>query len=217
MYSFDQLYGMMQTFIDKAGSPYFPRVQFDQIANALYNDFVENELKRLEEDEEYTTRVEYLYRVIQKTNVSQIVEAVDCPDFRKRIRINMRYRLDCNGRITYPIVPIIRARNNEIDMMQNDPFNEGTDAEPTFVVTNNNGIIWQVNSTTTPLEINVTYCKNPQKIDSTNNPSTTFEAPDYIAEELCRFIAEEMDNITENFNRSQMSQRFLSRFISVPS
>ncbi len=218
MYNFGQLYGLMQTFIDKAGSPYFPQSQFDQIANALYNDFVENELTRLEETEEYTTRVEYLYEVIQKVNVGQIVESVDCPNFRKRIRFNMRYRDNCNGKITYPYSAIIKARNNEIDMMRNDPFNEGNDKEPLFLVTKSAGeIVWQVFSTSVPLELNVTYCRNPQKIDSANNPTTTFEAPDYIAEELCRFIGQEMDNITENFNRSQMSQKFLSRFISVPS
>lgn len=218
MYTFGQLYGLMQTFIDKAGSPYFPESQFDQIANSLYNDFVENELGKLEEDEEYTSRVEYLYEVVQKVNTQSIAEVADCPNFRKRIRFNMRYRYECNGVVSFPYSPIIKARNNEIDEMQRDPFNKGTDQEPSFVVTRSNGVVtWQVFSSTLPTELNVTYVRNPQKIDAANNPDVVFETPDYIAEEIVRFIADEMDNITENFNRSMMKQKFLSRFITVPS
>jgi len=217
--TFGQMYSLFQTYIDKSGSAYFPERQFDQIANSLYNSYVEFELGKLEENEAYTSRVEYLYKVINKTNSDNIIEVVDCPNFRKRIRINMKYREDCNGRITYPVVPIIKARNNEIDMMQNDPFNVGIDAEPSFVVTNNSSgqVIWKVNSTTIPLEIGVTYCRDPQKIDSENNPSVDFEAPDYIAEEICNFISDDADNIIENFNRSAMKQKFLSRFISIPN
>lgn len=216
--TFSEMYSLMQTFIDKAASPYFPNTQFDKVANALYNSFVENELDKLEQDEEYTSRVSYLYKVIQKLNSDRIVESVDCPNFRKRIRINAKFRKDCNGTITYPTVGVIKARNNEIDQLQSDPFNKGDDTEPLFVVTESGGqVIWQIFSTTTPVEINVTYCRNNQIINSATSPNTVFEAPNDIAEQIVSYIASDLDNIIENFSRSQARQQLISRFITTPS
>lgn len=216
--TFIELYQLMQTFIDKAGSSYFPPSQFDKVGNALYNAFVENELDKLEKDEEYTSRVSYLYKVIQKLNSDRIIESVDCPNFRKRIRINAKFRKDCNGVITHPTVGVIKARNNEIDQLQVDPFNKGDDTEPLFLVTELGGqVIWQVFSATTPVEINVTYCRNNQIINSATAPNTVFEAPNDIAEQIVSYIASDLDNIIENFGRSNARQQLISRFISTPS
>lgn len=216
--TFGEMYSLMQTLIDKSGSPYFPQTQFDQIANLVYSDYVENELDNLEADEEFTSRVDYLYKTYKKLNSSVIDVATDIPDFRRRIRINIRYQRNCNGVITYPYTPVIKARNNEIDMLQRDPFNKGIDDEPLFLVTESGGkVVWEIFATQTPSEINVTYIRTPQVINSATSPNTVFEAPDDVAQQIVNFISDNMDIIIENYNRAEMKQRFLARFISVPT
>jgi hypothetical protein len=95
--------------------------------------------------------------------------------------------------------------NDEIDEMKVDPFNSPTDREPLFI-SDVNGLgepIMQVFSTTTPVQMVMTYMREPQKINVANSPSTIFEAPDYIAQEIVMMIVKAADGITENFNRVQ--------------
>lgn len=203
--TFGQMYEIFQTLWDKAGNPYLPEEQFDEIANIKLNDYVTDECSKIEQGQEHTVRIHALYRPFSKLNSSELIIPDDVPGYRYLLRIKQKYRKDCNGKITYPEVPVRKAPNNNVDEMQKDPFNVGIDEDPTYVPSFSNGKqIYKINSTNIPLEISGTYVKNPAKIDSDNNPNTVFELPDFVAEEIIRSIVFRSDMVIENFQRAQM-------------
>ena len=204
--TFIQMYNAFQTLWDKAGNPYMPEEQFDEIANIKYNDFVTEECKKLEEGAEHTNHIFNLYKHFQKQNSRQIDFPADVNDFRYPVRFTMKYQKNCKNVITYPEVGVRKADNNSVDQMQNDPFNVGIDADPTYTPTRvgaSPNTSFVVNSTTIPLNLSLVYIRIPQKIDSKNNPNTNFELPDYVANEIIRSIVLRSDVVIENINRAQ--------------
>lgn len=202
--TFGEMYSLGQTLYDKSGSPYLPEEQFDQLANIAYNDWVENEYRKLETDQEHTSRIHLLYKPFTKPNDSIIKIATDLTEFRYLIRFNAKFEKICNGVTTYPVVPVVKAQNDDVDILQTDPFNKGNNEEPLYIATND-GVeaVWQVFSETVPLELNGTYVRNPQKIDSQNNPNTVFELADYIAEEVVMLAMKKTEVVIENYNRAK--------------
>lgn len=202
--TFGQMYLVFQTLWDKAGNPYMPEEQFDEVANVKLNDYVTDECKKIEAGQEHTVRIHALYRPFSKLNSSSIIIPDDIANYRYLLRIKSKYKKDCNGVITYPEVPVRKAANNNVDSMQNDPFNKGIDEDPTYTPSFTAGKqVYTINSTTVPLEISGTYVRTPAKIDSKNNPNTVFELPDFVAEEVIRSIVFRSDIIIENFQRAQ--------------
>ena len=197
------MYDLGMTLLDKSGSPYFPEDQFDEVSSMKYNDFVTDECKKAEEGQEHTVRIHALYRPFTKANSNVIVIPDDVPAYRYLLRIKSKYKLTCGSRITYPEPPIRKAPSNNVDVMQQDPFNKGIDADPLYKLDFAGGKkTYQILSDTVPLEINGMYVKTPQKIDSANNPNTVFELEDYIAEAIVRATVFRTDVIIENFQRA---------------
>ena len=199
-----QMYDIGQTLLDKAGSPYYPPDQWDIFANIVLDDLFQKEYDKLEKGEKQTSLMLWTYRGFQKVNSSFIDIYTDIPDWRYTIRINAKFRKDCNGTITYPVVNVIPFQNDDIDMAQNDPLNKGDDDEPTYIMTvNGTTPRLQVFSTTTPLEINLTYLKQPVAIDSANNPNTVAEFNDAFARYVVRMVDEMLKGNTENYPAAQ--------------
>jgi len=200
--TFGELYTNFQTLIDKSGSPYFPQVQFDALANMKYGAWVDLEGKMIETTEGYMADLIYLYKVVTKANSTFIDKVVDTPNFRRRIRFNSGYT-DCNNKAKNPNIRILS--NATVDIAQNDPYLKGIDNDPaciaTIVTGGNPG--WQVFTETTPQSLNMTYLQNPQVIDSANNPNTVFEGEDYIAWILIQLVAYRFDITTENIGRAK--------------
>lgn len=204
-YTFKQMYDLHQTLWDKSGSPYLPEEQFDELANVKYNDFVTAECAKIEQGQEHTVRIHELYRKFQKANSNQILRDTDLPNFRYLLRFKSKYKKTCNGVDTFPEPSVRKASNNSVDIMQADPFNKGIDADPCYVLTvdANNKPIYQVLADTVPLELNGTYVRTPQKIDSKNNPNSNFELSDFVAEAIVRAVVFRSDVMIENLNRAQ--------------
>jgi len=203
--TFQEMYNLAMALWDKAGSPYLPEEQFDAIANTKYNDWIENMAKQFEKDENLTERLRWLLKKYTKNNSSFINLKTEVPDFRRRFRFYGKFSQLCDGQTQTFEVNIMATSNDEIDEMKVDPFNSPTDREPLFI-SDVNGLgepIMQVFSTTTPVQMVMTYMREPQKINVANSPSTIFEAPDYIAQEIVMMIVKAADGITENFNRVQ--------------
>ncbi len=196
------MYDSTMVLFDKSGSPYIPPDQWDLFANIKYNAWVEFEADQLERNEKWISDLMYLFKTFSKPNTNLIDRVVDTPEFRKLLRFNMTYPDPCDSSKT-KMSRIYPATLAEIDDMLNDSFNVPTDEEPASLATQipNGHDGWQVFSTTIPLSLNVTYVRNPQKIDSANNPNTVFEGDDYVAYILMQLIAYKMDLTIENFNR----------------
>lgn len=202
--TYGDIYKYWQTLSDKAQSPYFSEAEFDKIASAKLNDFVLAECVKSETDERHSIVISNLYKTFTKLNSDRIIFPDDIADFFYLLRFNQKYKKQCGTRVEYPVVNIRKAPNNNVDIMQNDPFNKGIDADPTYVITSIGGkVVYQVLSTTTPLEIGGTYCKVPQKINSDTAPNTVFELADFVAEEIVNSIVYKTDIIIENFPRAQ--------------
>lgn len=198
--TFQQMYDKSMALWDKAASPYLPKDQWDVFMNIKYNAWIDLECERLEENEQYMSDLMYLYKTFTKNNSSTIDQTVELPNYYKRIRFNMDY-LDCNKK--RKTAPIDIASNNNIDVLMLDPFNKPTDEDPITIATQlpNGNPGFQVFSTNTPLALNMTYVRNPQVIDSANNPNTQFETADYIAYILIQLVVYRMDLTIENLNR----------------
>lgn len=202
-YTFGKLYEMYKTLADKSETPYFPEGQFDEIANIKYGDFVDKECQKIESNQEHTGRIHRLYRPFFKANSSVISVANDLPEFFYLLRFTSKYKKDCNGVVTYPEVNIRKAPNNNVDVMQADPYSRGIDKDPAYVPdVDGAGPIFKVLSDTTPLELKGLYVRAPQKIDSENNPNSVFELDDFVAEALVRAIVFRTDIIIENLQRA---------------
>lgn len=199
------MYKLSETLLDKAGTGYFPEEQFDQLAMMAYNDWIEKEYDKLEVDQEHTSRLRYLYKTFTKANSNVVMlnlNSGEIPDYRYLIRFNAKFRKECNNKVTYPVVSITKAQNDDIDILQNDPFNKGTNDEPLYIQTEQSGIpILLIFSDTIPLEINATYVRTPNGIFSQISPGNIFEMPDYIAEEIVDLTVKKHLGILENFNR----------------
>ncbi len=202
--TYEEMYKLWQTLADKAGQPYFSKAQFDQIANTKYNNFVTSECAKLEIDQEHSVRIKELYKPIVKLASNVIIFPTDISDFRYLVRFNARFKKVCGQAITYPPpVPIRKAPNNNVDEMQNDPFNKGIDADPCYVVTTSGGLsAFQVLSETTPVEIGGQYIRQPSAINSATAPDTVFELQNYVAEAIVNAIVFRTDVVIENFQRA---------------
>lgn len=193
------MYILGQTLLDKAGSPYFPEDQFDELARIAYNDWIEMEYRKFEQGQEHTARIRNLYKTFTKPNANTIAIAAEIPDFRYLVRFKSKYRFSCKGKVSYPEPPIIKAQNDDIDMLIQDPLNSPTNAEPLYIFTEENGVSTiKVYAETVPLELSMTYIRTGQSIDSANSPNTVFEQPDYIAEEIVQLVVKKMDVVIEN-------------------
>ena len=168
-----------------------------------YQAWVDLEAKMIETTEGYMADFQYLYKILNKANSNFVDRVVDTPDFRRRIRFYSNY-LDCNGK---PKTANIRILSNAtVDIAQNDPFLKGIDSDPACIATlipANGNPGWQVFTETTPTSLNMTYLKEPQVIDSANNPNTVFEGPNYIAWILIQLVAYRFDITTENIGRAK--------------
>ncbi len=210
--TFGQLYNNAIELADKSGNPYISPQNFDIYANIKYNDWVEMMGKAIEQDERLMADIMFLYKVYQKPNSTFIDRVVDIPDFRRRLRFYSHYK-DCNNKDKYPNIRV--ALNATVDEMQNDPNQKGIDADPSSVTTIVPGgnVGWLVFSDNTPLDLNLTYLKTPQVIDSENNPNTVYEAYNYVANYIIRAVVYNIDITIENYNRSKMEQQDLAQVL----
>lgn len=201
--TFQQMYDATMVLFDKAGSPYIPQYQFDIFANIKMNAWIDFESDMLERDEKWISDLMYVFKVVSKTNTNQIDRVVDTPNFRKILRFNMTYANPCDSKSPDLMSRIYPSTLSEIDDALNNSFNKPSDEEPQAIATqlSNGNSGWQVFSTTIPKTLNMTYVRNPQMIDSANNPNTVFEGDDYVAYILMQLIAYKMDLTIENFNR----------------
>lgn len=204
--NFGQMYTLFNSLFDKALSPYIPPQQFDDLANTEYSNWIETEYKKLEANQKYDEQLAYLFETFSKANSNTIDFVTDLTSsLRYRIRFSSTYT-DCNNK-TQP-ANIQPAGNDEIDTMIGDSFWNPTDVAPVTIVTElpsgNPG--FQVYSTNTPLSLNLTYIRQPQVIDSTNNPNTNFEMPDQFARWVVEKAVTRADVLVENFERAKAEQ-----------
>lgn len=202
--TFQQMYDYAMVLWDKAGSAYMPKDQFDVFANIKYDAWQELMAGRLEEEDQTTNDLMYLFVTITKNNSNVIDRVIDVPNFYKQLRFNMTYTDPCKPQGSPPSMSrIYVATNDEIDDMLTDSFNRPTDEQPAAVATQlpSGNAGWLVYSTTAPLTLNMTYVKNQQVIDSANNPNTLFEGPDHVAYILIQLVVYRLDITIENLNR----------------
>jgi len=193
--TFEQMYNLSNSILDKSGSPYFNEVEFDSFCNIAYNDWIEQEYNKFEETQEHSVKLKNLLVEYTK-NSSNIMLNTDITNFRYLLRVNGEFTDSCNGKITRNIR---KSQLDDIDVMNQDPFNRPTTKEPLFIITA--GPKLQVFPTAD--KINITYLREPQKIDSENNPNIVFELPDYLAEEIVEICVKKLNVNTENYNQAQ--------------
>ena len=205
--TFQQMYDMGNQLLDKSGSPYIPESQFDSLANIAYNDWVTQWYRVSETNHEVKRRLLHLYKKYSVLNSSTINLTTNVTDFLYLMGINGKFRKDCNNVISYHTVNVRPAVFDDIDVMQNDPFNKGIDEDPTYTfdVSGASKLI-KVYSDTTPVELSIVYLKTPQVINSDSTPLVQFEAPDFIAQEVVMLTVKKQEVVIENYQRYQAEQ-----------
>lgn len=203
--TFADMYSLFSTLQDKAASAYWPAEQFDEMANMAYNIWIRIQYKVFDVNEEAKYKLRNLTLPFSVANSSTVSFTGNIPDARYEVRCSATFDTNC-GKTVKPYTRSCRpASNNAIDVMQQDPFNVGIDDDPSFIQTTTAGgvPILEVFSETTPISIQGLYLREPQIIDYTNNPTTVFELPNALAEEIVRMIAVDADTVIENYNRMQ--------------
>jgi len=196
-----QLFDFGNILYDKTGSPWFNEDEFTQLFNMSYDIWVRMIWKRFELDSENKYRVRVLLQSFSVANTSEVIIANVAPAMRYEARVKISTTAYPQGRSGRPV------QNNRIDVLQQDPFNKGTDREPLFVQTSDaNGTVFQVYSDTVPTSISGLYMRQPTYIDLVNFPNVVFEQPDDLAREIVTICARGEDEIIENFNRMQAEQ-----------
>lgn len=201
--TFLEMYNMSRTLLDKSGSPYFTKSAFDIFANIAYNDWIEDACGKFEVDQESKVKLRPLYTEFSKSGSDIIILSTDTPNFRYLTRFNGTFTDECLGVLTRNVRP---ARNNDIDIMNIDPFQKPIASDPLYIQTEESGVpVFKVFPV--PLALSGTYIRNGQIIDSNASPITVFEMPDYIAEEVVERATKKMEINIENYNRVQFEQQ----------
>jgi len=196
-----QLFDFGNILYDKTGSPWFNESEFTQIFNMSYDIWIRLLWRRFEMDSENKYKIRVLLQPFSAVNTNEVVIANIVPDVRYEARIRVATQTYPQGRSCRPF------QNNRNDLLQTDPFNKGTDREPSFIQTaDTNGTVFQISSDTVPTSINGLYIRQPNYIDAVNAPLAVFEQPDDLAREIVSICARQEDAIIENYNRMQAAQ-----------
>jgi hypothetical protein len=202
--TFQEIYDNFGKIWDRSGSPYLPEDQFDALANLKYNDYVTSECTLLEINAEHSTRIFPLYKRFTKLNSNVVVFDTDIADFRYPIKFVGTFNIKC-GTSSVPQVRAIRkAPNNFSAEMQQDPFNKGTNRDPTYVLDVNaaGNKIFQIQSDTPPTTYTLLYVKTPQVINVAGAPATPFELDDHVAWAIINAVVARGDVLVENLPRA---------------
>jgi hypothetical protein len=194
-----ELFDFGNILYDKTGSPWFNEAEFTQIFNMSYDIWVRLLWKRFEMDSENKYKIRVLLQPFEALNSRQVIISSIAPDVRYEARVKVTTPKYPDGRSCRPV------QNNRVDVLQQDPFNKGTDREPTFVQTATvvSGTIFLVNSDTVPTKIEGLYVRQPKYVDLVAAPLAIFEQPDDLGREIVSICARQEDSIIENFNRMQ--------------
>jgi hypothetical protein len=192
--TFEQMFNLSNSLLDKVGSPYFTESEFDDFCNIAYNDWIEQEYNKFEINHEHSVKLDRLLVPYTKIG-TEIFLTTDITNFRYLARINGEFNDTCDGLVTRNIR---QAKNNNIDVLKQDPFNRPTTKEPLFFITAGP----KIEVLPTANRVNIVYVRDPQKINSDTNPTGVFELPDYLAEEIVEMAVRKQDVNTENYNQA---------------
>lgn len=200
--TFLEMYNMSNTLLDKAGSPYFTESEFDIFCNIAYNFWIGQAYAELEITQGNKVRLKDLYKPFSKVGSNTVVFPTDIADFRYLIRFNGVFS-HCGENIIRNIKPV---RNNDIDILNVDPFNKPIATDPLYIVTSSGGLS-RFEIYPTPISYSLTYIREPQVIDSNGSPSTVFELPDYLAQQIVSLATYKEEINVENYNRVQFQAK----------
>lgn len=202
--TFLEMYNLSNSILDKSGSPYFTELEFDNFCNIAYNDWIEQEHDVFEQTGEHSVKLQKLLVPYTKVG-TEISLTTDITNFRYLYRINGEFTDSCDGKV---VRNIRKAQLDDIDVMNQDPFNKPITKEPLYIYNAGNKISVYPNANS----INITYLREPQRINADTNPSGVFELADYIAEEIVQMAVKKMDVNTENYQQAQaLNQEIVQR------
>jgi hypothetical protein len=197
-----ELFDFGNILYDKTGSPWFNPSEFTQLFNMSYDIWIRLLWRRFEIDSENKYKIRVLLQPFEVVNSRTVIISNIVPNIRYEARIRVSTAAYPNGRSCRPF------QNNRNDLLQTDPFNYGTDREPSFVQESTvaNGTVFTISSDTVPTKIDGLCMRQPTYIDLVNAPTAVFEQPDDLAREIVSICARNEDEIIENFNRMQADE-----------
>ena len=205
--TFIEMYNLSNSILDKSGSPYFTELEFDNFCNIAYNDWIEQEHDVFEQTGEHSVKLQRLLVAYTKVG-TEISLSTDIANFRYLYRINGVFTSVCNGVSKIETRNIRKAQLDDIDVMNQDPFNKPIAREPLYIYNAGQKISVYPNADS----INITYLREPQRINADTNPSGVFELPDYLAEEIVEMTVKKLNVNTENYNQAQaLNQEIVQR------
>jgi len=169
----------VEQYLDQSQTGYFHPSEIDralqnaqtEVVNELYADV---EVIQKRRDALIKVTVKHTYT---SSSILVLSEAVD---YRHTLSVVGKWDFVCNGTTTRRQVGIKPIRHDVLGTIFSDPYNTPTNQFPVYINYTNgvNEPVIEVFSTTTPIEVELTYLKNPKKIDSENDPSGQCELPE---------------------------------------
>jgi hypothetical protein len=202
----------IDTLIDKAASPYFNDAKKTVFFNLAYNDVVQTEYERYEQNDERSFRILSLQAPFSKANSNKILIPADVPNFMYPLRIRAKFNgTDCDGKPETFWSNVRKTTLNKIDVARQDPFNKPIDRDPLYCQKNDtgNGQYIEIYSETTPVTIEGDYLKRPTVfvINTVGAPNAVFPQSDEVTHEIIQLAVKKMLGNIENYNGMKAIQQ----------
>lgn len=163
--------------LDKHGSPYFDESEVDSIFNDAYLQWIDEKAKVGEISDRNRQDLGHLVRVKDFGSVSRLDLTTLNPSPLRIWAINANFSYSCGGQETIRTRPVVPVTFDRLGESFGNPNEAPDDYFPSYSQVSEDGKedIIRIHSTSTPLESEVVYIKQPVFMDSAGNPSGTIE------------------------------------------
>lgn len=188
--TYGQAHERLDVLLDKHDLPWFEAEEKDIFLNFAVSEFVKTRYKDFELDERGRQDIRTLINTVTGSGATVILPN-GSPDPNLWFVLSLKGDFDVNDagvqkRVTKAIRPI---QHDDINKISDDPFNKPANDDPSYLTY---ATTLQIESETAPTSWTLVYIKQPNSVDGTNNPNTSFNLPEHTHEEIVNIAARKM-------------------------
>lgn len=199
----------LDILLDKAQAPYHNGREKESICQSALYQWVKTHYKEYERTEKSREDIDTRLLIKKSFVNTSLINLNTVDKFFLIASLEGKWNFTCKGKVTMRGLPIVPATHDEILTIQNDPFQQPTNAFPRYEQyfdTTLNAPVVKIHSDTSPLTSELAYVKTPDPIlDST--PNAICELPDWAMDEVLLLAASIALGIVENYPRVQQIEQ----------
>lgn len=205
------LYDYFNLLADKYQSPWFNTDEASSILNTAVLEYVKERAPKYQTNEEAVQDIQWGWAWAEHVTTGSSTVNITALNPALLYTTSVYGRWDftaCDGTVTRRIIPIIPTTDDSYARSLNDPFNAPEDAFPVYYRKNvGSDFVYDIKSTTTPIDVTITYLKVPTLLDITNDSAVDLEFPDDVAREVAEYAITKYLGIVGDAQRQQDQQQ----------